>query len=468
MDLAAKLAEICTFCDLNFESVSKDFRAEFKENLVFYAPNGNKIYLLGLGVVAGFAETQAAFRSLIFQQKARLSEHVALIFNHQQFSPEQETICAEAALNGTLLGRYDIGLFKTEKNGTHNLFQQNTAKLDIHSDSISQKIIDKVEIIANTQAQILTLMNSPANKVTPQTLGDWAKKSGETNGFSVEVMDLKTITEKGLFALLAVNQGSELEPTFIVMEYLPKTDKKLKKIGLIGKGVTFDTGGISLKDSAGMHYMKSDMGGAAAVLGTMQVAAKLQLPVHLVAAIPATENCVDGKSVKPGDIIGSYLGKTIEVIDTDAEGRLILADGLAYINKNFQPDVLIDLATLTGSVIRTLGYAAAGLFTNNDELARQLTQVGDQCGERLWRLPLWDSYLDDIKSDVADLRNFSGKPTAGAISAAKFLEVFTEKHTAWAHLDIAGTAFGDSEFSSQKSATAYGIRLLTEYLSALE
>jgi leucyl aminopeptidase len=249
------------------------------------------------------------------------------------------------------------------------------------------------------------------------------------------------------------------------MEY--KHEAATQKIGLVGKGVTFDTGGVSIKDSANMHYMKSDMGGAAAVFGTIEAAAKLQLPVHIIGVVPTTENSVDGLATKPGDVIGSYMGKTIEVIDTDAEGRLILADGLAYLNRNYTPDIIIDLATLTGSVIGTLGYAAAGMFTNNDQLGSSLKKIGDKTGEKLWRLPLWDDYEPELKSDIADIKNYHGKPFAGAIVAAKFLEVFTEKHPAWVHLDIAGTAFADSEFATQKSATAFGVRLLVQWLREL-
>ena len=216
-----------------------------------------------------------------------------------------------------------------------------------------------------------------------------------------------------------------------------------------------------------MHLMKSDMGGAAAVFGAMELCAKLRLPIHLVGIVPATENSVDALAIKPSDVINSYSGKTIEIIDTDAEGRLILADGLSYMVRHYKPDVLIDLATLTGSAVRTFGYHAAGLFSNDDELAAKLYEASETCGELVWRLPLWDVYKDDIKSDVADVRNFSGRPLAGAIGAAKFLEVFTQDHPSWAHLDIAGVAFSDMEFSSQKSATAFGVRLLMEYLDLL-
>lgn len=266
----------------------------------------------------------------------------------------------------------------------------------------------------------------------------------------------------GLHALLSVSAGSKNPPRFIVMEY--KHPAASKTIGLVGKGVTFDTGGVSLKPSTNMHYMKSDMGGAAAVLGTMELVAKLQLPVNVVGVIPSTENSMDGLAIKPGDVIGSYSGKTIEVIDTDAEGRLILADGLTYAHRHFELDTIIDLATLTGSCVATLGYAAAGLFTSNDALAESLYKSGMTTGEKVWRLPIWDDYKDELKSDVADVKNYHGKPIAGAIVAAKFLEVFTNNHPAWAHLDIAGTAFADSEFGSMKSGTAYGVRLLIDWL----
>jgi leucyl aminopeptidase len=210
------------------------------------------------------------------------------------------------------------------------------------------------------------------------------------------------------------------------------------------------------------------MGGAAAVLGIVELAAQLKLPVKIIGIVPSTENCVDGSSMKPGDVIRSYAGKTIEVIDTDAEGRLILADGLSYAVREYKPDVVIDLATLTGSIIQTLGYEAAGLFTVSDNLASDLTKAGEETGERLWRLPVWDEYKEEISSDIADLKNYHGKPLAGAIVAAKFLEVFTDEHPEWAHLDIAGMAFGDNDFAPGRAGTAYGIRLLRTYLTSLK
>jgi leucyl aminopeptidase len=213
--------------------------------------------------------------------------------------------------------------------------------------------------------------------------------------------------------------------------------------------------------------MKSDMGGAAVVLGIVELAAKLKLNVNIVGVVASAENAVDANSYRPGDVINSYSGKTIEIIDTDAEGRLVLADGLSYINKKFQPEYLIDLATLTGSVVRTLGFSAAGMFTHNDEMARQMSECGEKVHERVWRLPLYDDFESDLHSDIADIRNFSGKPIAGAINAAKFLESFTETHKNWMHLDIAGVSFGDSNYSKMKSASGYGIQLLTNFLKSL-
>jgi leucyl aminopeptidase len=210
--------------------------------------------------------------------------------------------------------------------------------------------------------------------------------------------------------------------------------------------------------------MKSDMAGAATVMGTIEAAARLKLPVSLTVAIPVTDNLIDARSVKPGDVIGSYSGKTIEVIDTDAEGRLILADALAWLVKNSDTKHLVDVATLTGDAVRSLGFHAAALFSNNNDLAAQLTAVGSRCGERLWQLPLWEEYLEELGSDVADLRNLGTKPVGGAITAAKFLEQFVGNHPSWAHLDVAGTAFGDTEFGKQKNATGFGIRLLVSFI----
>ena len=210
--------------------------------------------------------------------------------------------------------------------------------------------------------------------------------------------------------------------------------------------------------------MKSDMAGAAAALGTVEACARLGLKVDVMAITPVTDNSIGTASLKPGDVISSFAGKSIEVIDTDAEGRLILADALAYAIKEYQPDVMVDMATLTGSIIAALGNQAAGLFTKNDHLAESLKQAGETSGERLWRMPMFDEYQEDMQSDIADIKNLSDKPYAGSVTAAKFLEFFTSEHPSWAHLDIAGMGFQPNGFGKGYCATAYGVRLLVKWL----
>lgn len=449
--------------------LEQDFKAEKGDVHTLYIQN-KKIFLLGLGEKPEFNSVLKAFRSFSHRNHQKLPAQIGISFLHKN-QPIDPAAWMEAATNGLLLGTYQIGRFKTTNGNSHQLASEN-AEIVLLADKSQADLLKEAAqrglSIAQTQLSIFDLVNAPANKKAPLELANWAVASGKKHGFSVKVFEKKEIVNLGLDALLAVNRGSEMPPVFIVMEYKPAntTKKDLKKIGLVGKGVTFDTGGLSIKPSTNMHFMKSDMGGAAAVLGTMEAATKLQLPIHLIGIVPSTDNSVDAMAIKPSDVINSYSGKTIEIIDTDAEGRLILADGLAYMVKHYQPDVLIDLATLTGSAVRTFGYHAAALFSNNDKLAASLYEISEKTGERVWRLPIWDLYKDDIKSDVADVRNFSGRPLAGAIGAAKFLEVFTNEHPCWAHLDIAGVAFNDSEFSIQKSATGFGIRLLTEFLNS--
>ncbi len=458
--LDSALENVANEFNMSFERLKSEFKADFKEVSCFF-DNETKVNLLGLGEKPSSSDIIAAFRNLSFQQKHKFGDNIAISFIH---SNKKETSTILAGINGFLLGTYRIGLYKSEPNGIHPLAKDNS-ELIIFVDEDNKQVqqtVQKAVATAETQIRIMDLVNASPNNKTPQYLADWAVNSGKEFGFDVTVFDKKQCQEKGLHALLSVNDGSGHEPRFIIMEYKPKN--ATKTIGLVGKGVTFDTGGISIKPSTNMHLMKSDMGGAAAVLGTMELAAKLDLPVHLVGIVPATENMVDGLGTKPGDVIQSYLGKTIEVIDTDAEGRLILADGLSYLKKNFNPDSIIDLATLTGSIVATLGYNAAGLFSNDDALAASLSKAGDMSGERVWRLPIWEVYMDDMKSDVADISNLTSKPMAGAITAAKFLELFIDGHTSWAHLDIAGTALISNELGNSRVATAYGVRLLIEFL----
>ncbi len=459
--LADQLTALASKMGLDDAVLQRDFRADANEILVSYEPNGTKTYLLGLGSDPQSINWLRTFRKFFFGQKSKLPAQISIDLT--SFGSE----IVEAIVLGIRWGGYDLRLYQTDKSDAP-VFYSSAGELTLYiradQQTAAQNALNRAEAIADTHRQILDLMNAPANYKTPETLANWAVESGKQYDYSVTILDKSELEKQKLGALLSVSQGSDVPPVLIIAEYKPEGIANPRKVGLVGKGVTFDTGGVSIKTSTNMHLMKSDMGGAAAVLGTVEVVAKLKLPIHIIGIIPATENSTDGRSTKPGDVITAYSGKTIEIIDTDAEGRVILADGLGYMVSNYQPDVLIDLATLTGNVIAALGYHAAGLFTQNDQLAAQLTEAANQTGEQIWRLPLWDAYCEDIKSDVADVKNYSGKPFAGAISAAKFLEVFSEKHPAWAHLDIAGMAFADTEFGSQKNATGFGIRLLLGYI----
>ncbi|MEM9847214.1 MAG: leucyl aminopeptidase [Bacteroidota bacterium] len=458
------LADIAPLSAFATDRLATIFEGKKNEVQMLFTEQQN-IFLLGIGDETADAKTLTkAFRKLSHQHKEKLSGTIGLYLHHLDHAAQ----ITEYALNGLLLGTYQVGHYKTDNKQNHPLAATD-AQINIYTDARTQNIeraAQKGIATAETQMSIFGLVNAPANKKTPQVLAKWASESAQKYGYRAEIWDKKKIEEVGLHGLLAVNRGSEDPAHFIIMEYEGVGARR--KVGLVGKGVTFDTGGLSIKSANNMHLMKSDMGGAAAVLGTMELATKLKLPVHLIGIVPTTDNSVDALSIKPSDVIDTYSGKTIEIIDTDAEGRLILSDGLNYMVRHFQPDVLIDLATLTGSAVRALGYHAAALFSNHEALAKALQQAGEKTGEKVWQMPLWAEYFDDLKSDVADIKNLGGRPVAGAIAAAKFLEFFTEEHPCWAHLDIAGVAFNDMEFSKGHSSTAYGVRLLTEYLSSME
>jgi leucyl aminopeptidase len=414
---------------------------------------------IGLGKTLDYKSLKTIFRRTAVKLKDAFSKDVALLLPNE--FTQQHT---EAAISGLILGTYNLGHYK--KKEAHP-FLESGFTLHLLSATDYIEIANRSVKIANAQIEALKLVDLPPNAASPKYLADWAQQSGKAFGFTVEVLGEEACASQGLDAFMSVGKGSDKEPQFVIMSYVPdKITHKTKHIGLVGKGITFDTGGLNIK-TAGMVHMKSDMAGGAAVFGAMQLIADLKLPIKVTAIVPCCENAVDNKSFQPSEVIKSYSGHTIEIIDTDAEGRLILADGLSYLIRNYKPEIVIDIATLTGSAVGTFGYECAALFTNNDEISKKLMQTGEAIGERLWPLPLWDSYKPDIESDIADVRNWSGKPIAGAITAAKFLEYFTDKHTAWAHLDIAGVAFGDGEFAKSKYATAYGVHLLTEFIENL-
>ena len=301
------------------------------------------------------------------------------------------------------------------------------------------------------------LGNLPGNVCTPSYLAEQAKKLANEYKLGVEVLEKKDMEKLGMGSLLSVAQGSRQPPKLIVLRYAGGA-KKAKPVVLVGKGITFDTGGISLKPGAEMDEMKFDMCGAASVLGALRACAQMKLKLNVVGIIPTTENMPGGAATKPGDIVTSMSGQTIEVLNTDAEGRLILCDALTYAER-FEPEAVVDIATLTGACVIALGHVASGLFSNKDALARELLAAGDEAYDRAWHMPLWDDYQEQLKSNFADMANIGGRP-AGSVTAACFLSRYAKKFH-WAHLDIAGTAWKSGK---DKGSTGRPVALLAGFL----
>ncbi len=317
--------------------------------------------------------------------------------------------------------------------------------------------VDRAAAMAEGINACRHLGNNPPNICTPEYMAEFAEKvAADAPNCSVNIMDHRQMERMKMGALLAVGQGSNNKPKMIVLEY-QGADKDTAPYALVGKGITFDTGGISLKPGKDMDEMKYDMCGAASVIGTFVAISRMQLPINLTVIVPAVENMPDGKSYRPGDVVTSYSGKTIEVLNTDAEGRMILCDALTYAQE-FKPQVLIDLATLTGACVVALGHVASGVMSKHQNLANDLLAAGQQINDKAWQLPLWDEYQKQLDSPFADMKNIGGFP-AGTITAGCFLSRFTEGQV-WAHIDIAGTAWRDKK----EGATGRPVALLCQYL----
>jgi leucyl aminopeptidase len=318
--------------------------------------------------------------------------------------------------------------------------------------------VERAQAIGEGIALTKDLGNLPANYCTPTYLAEQALELGKRHGLRVEVLEQKEMEKLGMGSFLAVARGSAQPPKLIVLEY-NGGKREEPPIALVGKGVTFDTGGISIKPAAEMDEMKFDMCGAASVFGTMKAIALMRLPLNVVGVVPATENMPDGNAVKPGDVVTTMSGQTVEILNTDAEGRLILCDALTDVEK-YKPAAVVDIATLTGAMVIALGHVATGLFANNDTLARELIAAGETAWDRAWHMPLWDDYQEQLKSNFADFPNI-GSRAGGSITAACFLSRFTKAYP-WAHLDIAGTAW---KSGAEKGATGRPVSLLVHFLT---
>lgn len=427
-----------------------------KKNEVFIDAKEETItYFIGLGKsnLQNFEFQQVALKFSQAQKKNFLA--VPTLISAEFISEKQ----FEEFVKGLFLGTYN---YPFEKN--HTFWNK---KFELHFGNLSQKkldtIISRADALCEGQTACQDWLNKPANLKKPEAVNTFLKNLAKKNQLKYTSFNTKKCKELGLGAFLSVNQGSAYDASFTILEY-KTTVKNAKTFGLVGKCVLFDTGGISIKASDNMHYMKSDMGGATAVIGALIYASQMKLPVNIIAILPITDNAVSETAYLPSDVITAYNGKTIEVLNTDAEGRMTLADGLSYLSKNFKTDVLIDLATLTGSSVRMFGDTCGAMFSNNENLKNLLIKTGDKTNQRVWNLPLWDIWKDDFKSDVADFKNISMKPIGDCIIAAKFLEEFIGGHPNWAHLDIAGVAFGNVGYAKDKAATGYGVQLLTDLI----
>jgi leucyl aminopeptidase len=445
-----------------------DFKGELNETLVMYNPSKSgirRIALIGLGKKRDFDSEKArqAFGTAAnTARKKKIKQLVCCIagIDTKKFSKKA---LAHAAVEGVMLSQYRFTKFKTQdkKKITYveslQIFDLSGAHIKaLRSGAEEGKMYAGGTIFARDLAA------NPGNVVTPEYLAEEAKSLAKKNDLKCTVFGEKKLRELKMNALLGVAQGSDVEPRLIILEY--KGDKKNNKtVALVGKGVTFDTGGTSLKPSRKMEEMKYDMCGAAAVLGVMKLVHQLQPPVNVVGVITSAENMPGGGALKPGDVITAYSGTTIEVINTDAEGRLVLCDALAYVIEKFKPNAVVDIATLTGAVIVALGHYATGMLGNDAGLLKKLTEAGKKTGEMVWELPIYPEFDEHIKSDTADIRNSNG-PGGGTIFGAAFLQKFVGK-TPWVHLDIAGTAWDVKEKSYiPKGPTGVGVRLFAQLL----
>jgi len=369
------------------------------------------------------------------------------------------------ALREASIADYTFDHFKSKKNEFEKIDGLHILPLAGETEKDLEDRLERVRLLRTSQQLARDLGNRPSNDLNPEAFASAAKEMAEeVSGLRVTILGMKELQKEKMGGVLGVSQGSAEEPRVLVIEHRPKKPKK--SVVLVGKGVTFDSGGISIKPAAGMGWMKFDMCGAATVMGVMRAVADLDLPIKVVGLIPAVENMPSGTAIKPGDILAMSNGKTVEVDNTDAEGRLILADILHY-SARFNPDIVIDYATLTGACVVALGHEAAGMMGNDQELLDTLRKLGERVGERVWPLPLYEEYLSYLKSDWADLKN-AGSRWGGAVTAGTFLQQFVPEKVKWAHLDVAGVAYNEKEHNGlPKGASGFGVVLTVAFLEHL-
>jgi leucyl aminopeptidase len=454
-------------------AAAADYKAKFKSTMEILAPAKlgiNRLIVAGLGkddalTPQQYIELGGAILGVIQSRKTSSASIIVDVDGGENLSTEE---IAALIAQGAVLRQYTFKKYFTKKSGENGQGDKDSLKKIIvqvaHPDK-AKAAYHPLKAVANGVNFARDLVNEPANILGPVELAE-KTKALEKLGVEVDILDVKDMEKLGMGSLLCVGQGSTRPSRLAVMVWNGTKGKKHQKpVCFVGKGVVFDTGGISIKPAAGMEDMKGDMGGAAAVIGTMYALAERKANINAVGLVGCVENMPSGNAVRPGDIVTSMSGQTIEVINTDAEGRLVLADVLWYAQEKFKPKVVIDLATLTGAIMIALGKEYAGLFANDDKLADELLSAARNSGEKLWRMPLDKAFDKMMDSKNADMKNTGGR-WGGSATAAAFLQRFVQKETAWAHIDLAGTAMdGSRNDINQSWGAGWGVRLLDQYVA---
>ncbi len=441
---------------------NEDFTGKRGQTSLLYAGDdlaARRLLLVGLGDRSSFTSEKLRRTAATVARRARTlrARSVAFVL----IAPEGSDVrgAARAAADGAVLGLYRFEKYKTKNNGDGDPDSFDLVLGDSEDEGAASAGAEVGAKVASGSVLARDLANEPSNTATPAFLAERAREIGDRYGMTVTVLDRAGIEAEGLTGLATVGRSASNEPRFLVLEH--RKGGGGAPVVIVGKAVTFDSGGISIKPTTGMEDMKFDMGGGAAVLGAMEAVGALDLPLDVVAIVPATENLPGGDAFKPGDVLTMANGKTVEILTTDAEGRLILADALVYARR-YEPAAVVDCATLTGACVVALGSHASGLMGNDEDLVAEVQTAGEATGERAWPLPLFEEYTEQIKGDTADIKNSGGRG-GGALTAGAFLKEFAD--FPWAHLDIAGTAYGKKGNAyTTKGATGAPARLLVEFL----
>jgi leucyl aminopeptidase len=445
---------------------SSNFTGKAGQNLVISGTTGSAshVVLIGLGAAKDISllSSEEAGGYAYAATLATPAVSVEFIVETVAGSTLNTAERAARAAYGAKLRSYRFDKYKT-KTKPEDKPKLKTIELVVKEETAAKKLFAPLSTLADAIEFTRNIVTEPANIIHPESLAAECKKLS-VHGLKVEVLGEKEMQKLGMGSLLGVGQGSVRQSQLVVLQW-QGGKKGDKPVALVGKGVTFDTGGISIKPAGGMEEMKFDMAGSATVIGTLYALAARKAKVNAIGVVGLVENMPDGNAQRPGDVVTSMSGQTIEVLNTDAEGRLVLADALWYTQDRFKPQVMIDLATLTGAILVAIGSKRAGLFSNNDKVAESLAKTGEKTGEIMWRLPLAQDYDDTINSDIADMKNISDGREAGSITAAQFLQRFVND-VPWAHLDIAGTAWAKKASAiAPGGATAYGVRLLNDWIA---